>query len=146
MTQKLFTLFVLLGLVVQLSAQEIEVEPIQLTLITKRTADWCPPCGAWGWNAFEGILEDNGNRAISLTLHYSSSDFFYTPTAQDLISNMDGFPGRPGFIVNEEVLSLFNANAVRDAVKERVDANFASPPIAQTGLLGRNPKIYLKVQ
>lgn len=133
--KNLFTLLLLSGLIFQLNAQEIEVEPTQLTLVTKRTADWCPPCGAWGWSTFDGILEDNGNRAIALTLHYSSSDFFYTPTAQDLISNMDGSPGRPGFIVNEEVLPLFNESAVRDAVKERVDANFGSQPVAQTGLL-----------
>ena len=142
--KKLFILVLIQAFIFQLYAQDIEVEPIQLTLVTKRTATWCPPCGAWGWSAFEGILQDNADRAVTLALHYSThNDPFYTPTAQDLIDNVDGFPGRPGFIVNEEALPIFNENDVRNTVKERVDNNFASAPVAQMGILATiNPENY----
>ena len=41
-----------------------EVMEVQQTLLTKRTATWCPYCGTWGWGFFEDLIEDNEEKAV----------------------------------------------------------------------------------
>lgn len=48
------------------------VTDIQTTLITKRTADWCPYCGSYGWQ-FTTQLKPKleGKDAIMWNVHHS---------------------------------------------------------------------------
>ncbi len=116
-----------------ISAQ-IDIPETQSTLITKIAADWCPPCGGWGWDLFEGILEDNADKAIVITAHYSGG--LQTDAAKAFASNF-GATGQPRFFVNETDMNANSGNgaAIRQAIQTSVDANALLEPLAQTGLL-----------
>lgn len=113
---------------------QIEVPMTQSTLITKIAADWCPPCGGWGWDLFEGILEDNNDKAIVLAAHYSGG--LQTDAAKAFATNF-GATSQPRFFVNETDVNATSSNSatIRQEIQTTVDANSLLAPVAQTGIL-----------
>ncbi|MBR9920530.1 MAG: hypothetical protein GYB31_06795 [Bacteroidetes bacterium] len=113
-------------------AQEIQME--QLSLITKRTATWCPNCGTYGWELFEYALEDNTDKAIIVAAHYGGSDI-QTNTSSAFASNFPG-GGQPKFFVNNESIPLTSGtvDAARASIKDKVDNNYTMSPQAAFGL------------
>ncbi|HHB79571.1 MAG TPA: hypothetical protein ENK85_10105, partial [Saprospiraceae bacterium] len=57
-------LLLLLAVGISYLAQAQEVPQTQSSLIIKKTASWCPPCGGWGWDLFEQLIDDNDSQAI----------------------------------------------------------------------------------
>ena len=129
--KKTFTF--LLALLFTLSAFAQEVEEVQRTVITKRTATWCPPCGSWGWAFMEQLIEDNDGKAVLIAAHMSSSSLGNSASAE-LTDNWGAF-GQPLFYVNEvnQNASSANMEEKRTAIKEQVDAAFDSQPVANVG-------------
>ena len=78
-----------------LSAQAIE--RVQRPLITKTTATWCGPCGSWGWDLFEDLVDDNADRAILMATHYSGE---LRSTAGTELSAGFGATGQPQFFLS----------------------------------------------
>jgi hypothetical protein len=76
------------------------VTPVQTTLITKITADWCPNCGTWGWN-FTNQLKDKvaNTDAILWNVHYSGG--LRTPTALAIANNFN-FVYQPQFFLDTD--------------------------------------------
>jgi hypothetical protein len=72
MKRLIFTLF-FFSAVLSVHTQNIEVPATQKSLITKRTADWCPLCGGWGWPFFRQLILDNSNKAVLIAAHYSGA-------------------------------------------------------------------------
>jgi len=62
-----------------LTAQAQEVPEVQKTLISKISADWCPPCGTWAWDLFHDLVNDNDNQAVLMAVHHSGG--LETPTS-----------------------------------------------------------------
>lgn len=117
-----------------LSAQQIQVPEQQYSLITKRTATWCPHCGNWGWTIFENLIADNSSKALLIAAHFSGD--LINPTAVALTNNFGGF-GQPLFFLNNDNQGVSSGNiaAKRNEIKEAVNDNFSMSPTAQTGML-----------
>ena len=133
MIKKLLTLS-FLCLAITLSAQQIEVPQQKYSLVTKRTATWCPHCGNWGWTLFENLLADNSSKALMIAAHYSGD--LMNPTASAITSNFGGF-GQPLFYLGNENqgVSSSNIDDKREEIKSKINDAFNSSPTAQTGML-----------
>lgn len=114
-----------------ISAQQVEEK--QYTLITKRTATWCPLCGGWGWNFFKSLISDNEEKAILWAAHHSGD--LVNSVSKDITSNLGGF-GQPRFYVNNDDKNVTSSNTStkRQQIRDEVDDNFQKSPKVNAGL------------
>lgn len=127
-------------------AQDIEVPKTQIPMITKISASWCPHCGNWGWNFFEGLLENNASKAILMTAHYSGD--YRTGEGAALASNF-GIISQPEFYLGTDKISANSGNYTQmiSMVTNEVNNMANLTPRAQSGLkLGLQPDGMLRVQ
>lgn len=132
------------GLFVQ--AQEITVPKSQIPMITKISASWCPHCGNWGWNFFEGLLEGNQNKAIMMVTHYSGN--YRTPAGEAMATNF-GIVGQPEFYMGTEKISANSGNYSNmiPMVSNSINTMTSQVPKAQSALkLGMLADGSVKVQ
>ncbi len=132
MKKIIFTLAITLISINLLSAQEIEVPQTQMSLINKIAADWCPPCGSWGWDFFHDLIDDNESNAVLFTAHHSGG--LQNQVASSLTSNY-GVNSQPRFILNgvdQNVLSGTTSTA-RQTIQEMVNQHATTNPLVQTG-------------
>lgn len=104
------------------SQLEAQIDNAQWTVITKKTADWCPNCGNWGWDAFENIIEDlEGKKAIMIAMHQGNSALT-NETATALTDNFNS-SGQPLFFLNNDNQGLLSGNqsTKRTEIIEQVD-------------------------
>jgi hypothetical protein len=124
-TMLIAVLFLMKGL-----AQQVQEQ--QHTLVTKRTADWCPYCGTWGWTYFENAIEQNGDKAIYMAAHYDGG--LYDPAAKEITDNWGGFY-QPKFFVNEKEQGVTSGNVTAKLASLNIQldslANLA--PVANCG-------------
>jgi len=113
-------------------AQSIEVEAVQYSLITKKTATWCPLCGNAAWDAFRDMIAENEEKAIPLAAHFSPSSDLYSKTADEIVDNFETSFGQPVFYYNESRVSGTTSAVAK--IKDSVEVAFAQKPVAQTGL------------
>lgn len=128
----LLLLFPLLS--INLVAQDIDVPQVQRSLITKKTATWCPYCGDWGWVMFKGLLEDNGDKALVIAAHYSGD---LTNDLSVALTQNFGGAGQPRFYLDnqEQGVSAGNLNDKREAIKAAIAGVYENTsPLAQSGL------------
>ncbi|HMP29618.1 MAG TPA: hypothetical protein PKD85_08450, partial [Saprospiraceae bacterium] len=93
--KKIFALLLLLSL---LLTPEINAQSKQASLLVKKTADWCPFCGTYGWSFFRKVKEQSQDLpSIMIAMHYSGG--LINTTAVDLNANFSG-PGQPVFFDN----------------------------------------------
>ncbi|MBP6397182.1 MAG: T9SS type A sorting domain-containing protein [Saprospiraceae bacterium] len=99
------------------------VTDVQTTLITKRTADWCPYCGSYGWQfttQLKPMLVDKD--AIMWNVHHSGG--LATNTSKAIASNIGGV-GQPLIYLNTETddigLTAGNVSAKVNEVAQLVD-------------------------
>ncbi len=128
---KLRITLILLALNVTLFAQSVVEE--QRTLLTKKTATWCPLCGQWGWTMMKDLIEDNSERALILGAHYSGD--LETQIAKDLTTHFGG-AGQPKFYANNvnQGVSSGNLATKRAEIKTLVDNNFNMSPVVNAGV------------
>jgi hypothetical protein len=80
------------------------VTPVQTTLLSKRTADWCPNCGTWGWNFSKAVLDKTKDQDIVFwNVHHSGG--LLNPTTDAIAKNLGG-SYQPIFFVNTDVEDL----------------------------------------
>ena len=119
---KKFTPLLLL-LLAFMNLQGQTVTNTQTTLITKRTADWCPYCGTYGWQ-FTTQLKPKlvGKDGIMWNVHYSGG--LATNTSKAIAANIGGV-GQPLIFLNTETddigLNASNVAAKVDEVAQWVD-------------------------
>lgn len=132
--KNLLLLWIAIMATTSLTAQNIEVERVQKTLMTKKTASWCSPCGTWGWDVFEELVEANLENTVVIAAHYSTSnDALTTPTGTQIVDNMESTFGRPAFFVN--TLNVANSRTdAREKINTAIDEALAQSPVAQTGM------------
>lgn len=130
MKKSTFTLLLASLFIVQGIAQQVEQK--QRSLITKRTASWCPNCGTWGWTFFEDLREDNTDKALLIAAHY---DGVLQSDAAEAITDNFGGVSQPRFYFNQTDVSATPSNQanVRNQVKDQVNAAFASVPLVNVG-------------
>lgn len=127
-------------------AQEIEVPKSQIPLITKISASWCPHCGNWGWNFFEGLLEGNQAKAIMMVTHYSGN--YKTPAGEAMATNF-GISGQPEFYMGTDKISANSGNFSNmiPMVGNNINTMANQAPRAQSAVkLGMLPDGSVKVQ
>ncbi|MBK9012989.1 MAG: T9SS type A sorting domain-containing protein [Saprospiraceae bacterium] len=109
-----------------------QVEQKQRILVTKRTADWCPYCGTWGWTYFENAIEQNGENAVFMAAHYDGG--LYDPAAKEITDNWGGFY-QPKFFANEmeQGVTASNVTAKLAQLKFQLDILGTIAPIANCG-------------
>lgn len=132
MKRSMFTILLAFLFILQGAAQQ--VEQVQRSLLTKRAASWCPPCGGWGWAFFDSLLDDNAGKAVFFDAHYSGN--LQTTVSDDLTVNFGGLY-QPEFFLNENKIAVLpgNAAAMRNDVKNLVDSTYATVPVANTGFV-----------
>ncbi len=126
-------------------AQAQEVPQTQSSLIIKKTATWCPPCGGWGWDLFEQLISDNEGKAILWAMHYSGD--LQSATTQGISANLSG-AGQPRFYL-DNVDQGSSSAAIRSAIMSGVNQNAAKSPIANavaTNISVANNQISLTVK
>lgn len=132
MKKFIFTLSAFCFFALTLTAQD--VEEVQRSVIFKRTATWCPPCGSWGWNLFESLVEETEGPAILLAAHYSG-DLMNTPSLE--ITNHFGALGQPRFFLNEvdQSASSNNWQTDKEEIRDQVESTFNNiNPVANVGI------------
>ncbi len=60
---KKFTLIFTM-MITMLSTQAQEISNDQWTIMTKTSATWCTNCGAWGWDMFKDLIDDNQDKNV----------------------------------------------------------------------------------
>jgi len=116
---------------------QLEVPEVQRSLVTKVTATWCPPCGGWGWDLFENVLNDNATSAVLIAGHYRGSDL-ETVAGNDLADNFQ-VSGQPSFYLGNTRQSASSGSAAtsRVNIKAAIDAQASLQPSANAGLVAR---------
>ncbi len=130
----ILTLLLVASTHLHVSAQE--VDPSQKSIITKISATWCPPCGSWGWDFFEELLEDHNDAALVIANHYSGD--LRNPTAEAIEENFRNI-GQPSFYLGNQDQNVTRTNVGdrRTSIAERVDAEAAMSPMANSGIYTR---------
>ncbi len=115
----------------QVIAQDVPEQ--QRSLISKVAATWCPPCGGWGWDMFENLIDENEEKAILLVAHHSGD--LTNAVAEDFSENFSA-PYQPYFYYNIEDQDVNSANTVAKLaeIKDKVDANWTVSPVANAGI------------
>jgi hypothetical protein len=129
MKNLIFTFLILLSF----GLQAQDVEPIQRSLITKRTATWCPPCGGWGWSFFHDAVDQNEEKAYFFAAHHSGD--LVNPTAVAITNNW-GAIGQPRFYLGEtDIFASSSTSAAKlTELKDMVDAAYETEPTVGVGL------------
>lgn len=124
-------LFLTLGISSSLAQQVAEV---QKSLITERTATWCPYCGSWGWEFFDNLQNTTSAKAVLIAAHFGGSKL-ENPTSIAFVNNLGG-SSQPKFFVNNELQNVTSTTmpSALAEIKTKVDDNYQSAPLANVGL------------
>jgi len=130
----IITLLLVASTHLHVSAQEVDQS--QKSIITKISATWCPPCGGWGWDFFDVLLEDHEDDVLVISNHYSGD--LRNPTASAIEENFKNV-GQPSFYLGNQDQNVTSSNTAmrRTSIAERVDAQAALTPTANTGIYTR---------
>ena len=102
--KQIFTLFIVLSLSLVGYGQTFKNQP----LIAKRTADWCPNCGTWGWDFKLAILEEiPAEDATIMAVHHDGG--LANETSEAITEALGGF-GQPTFFLNNENIGASSSN------------------------------------
>lgn len=126
-----------------LYAQEVNKE--QWTIITKRSATWCPHCGGWGWDLFKDLIDDNADKNVIIWAAHFSGDL--ENTASSAITSELGGAGQPLFFVNSDNMGVSSSNTAtkRDEINLYVDDLLNFSPFAGIGVMAEYDGTRLKV-
>lgn len=117
-----------------------------VAVIGKITANWCPPCGAWGWDLNSLLLSTHASNAVGLNIYSSTrtdggNQHFQNQAAYDMASKIT-LNGYPSFSVNLLDLSKQNTNpnntinttGIKADAADSITKFAAATVIASTGM------------
>jgi len=126
--KQFFTLLIVLSISMMGYGQTFKNAP----LISKRTADWCPNCGSWGWEFKLGILDEiSSDDATIIALHHSGGLANATSTA---ITNALGGVSQPRFYLNGDQISASSGNWEDKLVELKADVAAMNMEIPDFGI------------
>ncbi|MCF8244858.1 MAG: Omp28-related outer membrane protein [Saprospiraceae bacterium] len=130
MKKSSFTILIAVLFLMKGIAQQVEQK--QRILVTKRTADWCPYCGTWGWDYFKNAIEQNESNAVFMAAHYDGG--LYDQAAKEITDNWGGFY-QPKFFANEMEQGVTSNNVTSKLadLKYQLDILGTIAPIANSG-------------
>lgn len=111
-----------------------DVPEVQRPLITKIAATWCPPCGGWGWDFFEHLIDDNNAKATLMVAHHSGD---LVSTAGEEFSENFASPYQPYFYFYnaDQGVNGGNVTQKRAAVASDVDLEATMQPLVNAGMI-----------
>lgn len=129
--RKLLLLLFVLSAPLLVTAQEISTE--QWSLVTKKTADWCPFCGQYGWTFKNNVLEDIQDKPVVFWMAHHSGGL-ETSTSNAIVNNIPS-SGQPVFYINNDNMNVFSSNiaAKREEFKVILDGLSTFPAFAGVG-------------
>ncbi|MBO6515563.1 MAG: Omp28-related outer membrane protein [Bacteroidia bacterium] len=77
-----------------------EIQEVNTSFVVKHTGTKCGPCGTWGWDMFEDIIDGLGDGANYMAAFSYPGDYIID-VAEDL-SEYNGVSGFPTFAVNNK--------------------------------------------
>ncbi|HYD22748.1 MAG TPA: hypothetical protein VEB40_14800, partial [Flavipsychrobacter sp.] len=116
--------------------------------VGKITANWCPPCGGWGFKLYDDILVQHGDHATGLSMYSSTrtdnnNQKFQNQAAYDLAAQIT-LTGYPSFSVNlvdlsaqNQVGSGIDTHGIHVDVDSFYAAFMAQPVAASVGMTYR---------
>lgn len=119
---------------------DIAVARISRSVVNKVTGSACPPCGGWGWTAFEELINTNKGKAYFVGTY--SQNF----VAKDFITNIAttwdkawGITGYPTFCASftpqlSRTSSGVNVTKEKEMVNTEVSAHAAKAALANTAI------------
>lgn len=113
---------------------QVEATSDQYTILAKRSADWCPLCGGYGWNMLAGVLDRlEDERLIPFSYHYSGG---LKNDASEALGDYLGGNGQPLFFLNTDDINVNsgNINAKIDEVFETTAALNSFSAFAGVGI------------
>ncbi len=128
---RLLTMLTCLLFISALQAQQLQEN--QMSLVTKKTATWCPLCGGSAWDAFEQMVAESEGRSIPIAAHFSGSSALYSASAEAIVDQFDFVPGQPVFYFNSTKLNGRNA-ATAEEMNGLVGEAFAQTPLIKLGV------------
>lgn len=130
--KKITLLVVSVFFALSLYAQEVNKE--QWTIITKKSATWCPHCGNWGWDLFKDLIDDNADKNVIIWSAHASGDL-ENNGAKAFLNELGG-GGQPVFYVNSDNMGVSSSNTAtkRDEINLYVDDLLNFTPFAGIGL------------
>lgn len=142
--KKLFLLLSASALVFNAQAQTPQKKNV--AVIGKITANWCPPCGGWGWNLNDEMLTNHSGNAVGMSMYSSTrqdggNEHFQNQAAYDLASKIT-LNGYPSFSVNLMDLSQQNTNpnntintaGIKSDAADSITKFAAANVVASTGM------------
>ena len=100
--KKVIITLLMTGFAMHLQAQVPQKKSV--AIIHKLTATWCPPCGGWGWQTAEELIDENEGKALFISLYVGSNsnnnELFKNPISEALAPNFTTTSGLPNFGVN----------------------------------------------
>lgn len=122
-----------------ISAQQITIPNVQHSLVTKRTATWCPNCAGYAWTMMENFIDNYNDKALSINAHHSNTSNLHSTTAEALIDNLEYSFYQPVFFHNTTNVGG-SGSSVENTIIDKINAAAGTTPSAQTGLSVRyNP-------
>jgi hypothetical protein len=135
-----------------LAAQAQEAANVHKTVLTKFTADWCGPCGSWGWDQMEQIIDNKASlKLIPFAFHYDSDNAalnltqaYGQPLGNALgLNDVDGIPS---FSVGSHCLNQASYGEVSsEAATQTTPAAVANAGFS-TSITGNTMKVKLKTK
>ena len=126
--KQIFTLLLLSTFAFTINAQSFTNKP----LISKRTADWCPNCGNWGWSFKLAMLEEiSSDQANIVALHHSGE--LKNDVASALVTNFAG-AGQPRFYLNNTDIGASSSNWMDKLETLKADIATANAEIPSVGI------------
>lgn len=126
--KQIFTLLVLFTIAFTSNAQSFTNKP----LISKRTADWCPNCGNWGWSFKVAMLEEiSSDQANIIAIHHSGN--LMNEVSSALVNNFGG-AGQPRFYLNNTDIGASSSNWMDKLETLKADVATANAEIPSVGI------------
>lgn len=147
-------------------AQQLHNE--RRTVVFKYTADWCPPCGEWGWDIHDSLYSyqksDSNYKAYTIAVHDQSDQLFLNSSIGALLAattkpvQVSSFPS---FVVdNNDMVDMvdwldfdtsFNIVVTRavDSIEKYIGIETAQQAVAGVGLEARittTDSLYVKTK
>ncbi len=128
----------------------------QTPLVVKKTATWCTPCGTWGWELFDEIWNEAGDKSVILEMHNSSSSALFSSDALAFYGLHEPKSSTPVFYVNTKNKVAYSASggiypsATKTNILNAVNATNSLTPVVNSGFAystsGNELKINTKVR